>query len=289
MPRKKPASEPSKIEEILSPLSNPMRVTILKIIGQNEPITYSKILEQTGLESGSFYWHVSKMPQLIQQDEQKKYRLTAKGRAAYQLIVDQSALEPPHEEGPYQALFNILGKLLFNISPVRGIIEISLLLFLWGYLLSQARALQVLTITEIYEEPPIELSWMTPLISITLMLLLSWVTTIFLAVTGIIRIPVRRIKKKIRSMEANVWILFSFTPLIMPSFVISLQETTNIATLQLITAIASFIASILVILFHTAAIKYSFNISSTDSFIVTLTLGYVILALAYSAQTIIPY
>ena len=289
MPRKRTASEPSKIEEILSPLSNPMRVTILKIIGQNEPITYSKILEQTGLESGSFYWHVSKMPQLIQQDEQKQYRLTPKGRAAYQLIVDQSAFETSQEEGPYQSLFNIVGKVLFNISPLRGMIEILLILFLWGYLLAQAQALQVLTITEVYENPPIELSWSTPLISIASMLLLSWITILFLGSTGIIKIPIRRIKKKIRSIEANVWLLFSFTPLIMPSFVISFQQTTNIATLQIITAITSFIALTLVILFHTAAIKYTFNASNNDSFIATLALGYLILALAYSIQTMIPY
>ncbi len=289
MPRKKTASEPSKIEEILSPLSNPMRVTILKIIGQNEPITYSKILEQTGLESGSFYWHVSKMPQLIQQDEQKQYRLTPKGRAAYQLIIDQSAFEASQEDRPYQSLFNILGKVLFNISPTRGMIEILLILFLWGYLLAQAQALQILTITEVYENPPTELSWATPLISMTSMLLLSWITTLFLGSTGIIKIPVRRIKKKIRSIEANVWVLFSFTPLIMPSFVISFQQTTNVATLQIITAITSFIALTLVILFHTAAIKYTFNASSNDSFVATLALGYLILALAYSIQTTISY
>ncbi len=106
----------SRIESVVKPLNNKVRLRILMLLAE-APLSYSEILEELQIESGSFYWHVKKMPGLIQQHADKKYSLTALGYRAYDLLVSEAA-PVKEEEDPlwYRNVRNLLSPLLSSTA-----------------------------------------------------------------------------------------------------------------------------------------------------------------------------
>ncbi len=85
-----------KLEEILKPLSNQVRLKLLFLIA-GEPKTYSDLLKATGLESGSFYWHIRKMEALVEQTYDRKYVLSKLGEQAVRLLLaDELEAQPTY-------------------------------------------------------------------------------------------------------------------------------------------------------------------------------------------------
>lgn len=84
------------VEKIIKPLSNDVRQKLLYVLSKG-PRNYTEILELLDLESGSFYWHVKKMPALITQNQEKQYCLTDLGVKAFEFIFPEFSEQPVTE------------------------------------------------------------------------------------------------------------------------------------------------------------------------------------------------
>ncbi len=118
----------SRVDQIFKPLSNAVRLKILFILAEG-PVSYTDILSMTGLESGSFYWHIRKMEGLYTQTVDKKYMLTPTGKKVLSLILGEPEQEsvvnvPP----PLQSALSTISRI--TAAPTWFILQQSILVYL---------------------------------------------------------------------------------------------------------------------------------------------------------------
>ncbi|MHA1168594.1 MAG: winged helix-turn-helix domain-containing protein [Candidatus Hodarchaeales archaeon] len=81
---------PEKHEKFLSDLflivSHAVRRDLIRLIGGWEKISFTDLINETKLSPGTFYYHLKKMPALVQQEDDKRYSLTHEGRMAYEIL-----------------------------------------------------------------------------------------------------------------------------------------------------------------------------------------------------------
>ena len=282
---KEAGSDP--IKEILEPLSNPTRRSILILIGEREPIPYSEILQELGLESGSFYWHLSKMATLITQNEQKHYSLTPKGKAAFRLLIDKA--EPFWEEEPTRLEKSIeaLANEIYSTSIYRLWFELFLIWVLWGFLLFNIKGVLMLLTVEVYDNPPVLLIWISPLITTLIILFLSLATVVFLYSIGILKSPMlKESHLKPLFVKYGTQIMFSTTPLIIPSFIaVYMSFTRPTLFTNILLGFSGFVALFLFVFLHICASINSLNVNVRDAFLIALTLGYFLFGLSFLITT----
>lgn len=117
----------SRVDQIFRPLSNEVRLKLLFLMSEG-PISYTDILAMTGLESGSFYWHIKKMDGLFTQTPDKKYVLNETGMRVIELI--QGKTETSETPSPPIFILKLLPTVSrINTAPTWFILQQSILLY----------------------------------------------------------------------------------------------------------------------------------------------------------------
>ncbi len=137
MPGDRKNSEDEKIYKILS---HKIRRKIIKLIGDAGACSYTEISREVNLEPGTLYHHIDYLKEYVEQDQEKRYRLTALGKAAYQLIQD---VEPVIKssfkaENKFNKFFDVISlSPLYRymaLNPLRFLPEALLIICLLSYL-----------------------------------------------------------------------------------------------------------------------------------------------------------
>ncbi|MFW6117586.1 MAG: helix-turn-helix domain-containing protein [Thermoproteota archaeon] len=68
-------------------INHPIRRRIVELLGRNEPLRSSDLKDFLDIGPGKLYYHLKNLGNLIEQDENRKYKLSQKGKEAYQLLV----------------------------------------------------------------------------------------------------------------------------------------------------------------------------------------------------------
>jgi len=75
------------LDHMFSALSHPVRRSIVILLAEEGPQTYSSMLGRLKLETGTLNHHLSKLRGIVEQDKDRKYCLTVEGQVAYQAIL----------------------------------------------------------------------------------------------------------------------------------------------------------------------------------------------------------
>ncbi len=75
-----------ELDSVFDGLSHPVRRKIIELIGDEGPRTYSQLLEETGLQSGTLNYHLGKLKELLVKDEDGRYSLSHLGVLAYRTM-----------------------------------------------------------------------------------------------------------------------------------------------------------------------------------------------------------
>jgi AcrR family transcriptional regulator len=75
-----------QLQPLFSALGHPVRRDVIRLLREKGPQTYSQILAELGLETGTFNYHLERLGDLLDQLDDGRYRLNDRGLAAYELI-----------------------------------------------------------------------------------------------------------------------------------------------------------------------------------------------------------
>lgn len=105
------------LDYILSVISNKIRRDIIKIVAEEGPISYTKLMKRLGIkDSGTLGFHIKKMNKLFKKDDLGEYVLNELGFRAYRLINELEGRESSEEkEEEYEDII-ISNKLNFNYT-----------------------------------------------------------------------------------------------------------------------------------------------------------------------------
>mgnify|MGYP003875713593 CR=1 FL=1 len=98
-------------------LRSPVRLRILKLLGERGPMPFKELRGELGLGVGTIYYHLSVMAELIERDEKKRYMLSELGMRLFTLLRQDSL--PSLMRGPTRtekALKILLISPFFRIS-----------------------------------------------------------------------------------------------------------------------------------------------------------------------------
>jgi len=73
--------------KIYHALNHPIRREIVKLLGTRGRLCATEFKEILNIGPGKLYYHLENLGSLIEQDEQRKYRLSEEGDEAYQLLI----------------------------------------------------------------------------------------------------------------------------------------------------------------------------------------------------------
>lgn len=82
------AERESEISRFYTVLGHPLRRNMIKIIGQNGSASFTDLRSRLNVSVGTLYYNIDLMEGLVDQDENKRYILTPKGKTAYNLLVE---------------------------------------------------------------------------------------------------------------------------------------------------------------------------------------------------------
>lgn len=74
------------LSKIYEALGHEVRRDIIRLIGSFGKISYSDLMHYLQIKPGSFFYHLKKMPGLIEQDSEKQYKLTSDGEFSYSVL-----------------------------------------------------------------------------------------------------------------------------------------------------------------------------------------------------------
>lgn len=110
------ASRQGLDEEILWMLRQRVRRRIIQVVGENGRISATTLREKLGVSTGSLYYNLRQLSNLVQQDSRRNYLLTEEGVRAYQLIQEQANLGgevvPSKSTNP---LYNFFTNMIFPV------------------------------------------------------------------------------------------------------------------------------------------------------------------------------
>jgi len=82
-------SEDEHITNIFSALKHPIRRKMLDKLGQEKAISFSDLMHSVELgDTGTFGFHINVLINLVEQNEEGKYRLSQLGKVAHQPLED---------------------------------------------------------------------------------------------------------------------------------------------------------------------------------------------------------
>jgi len=76
-----------KRSKIYHALNHPIRREIVKLLGNRGRLGATEFKEILNIGPGKLYYHLENLGSLIEQDEERKYRLSEEGNEAYQLLI----------------------------------------------------------------------------------------------------------------------------------------------------------------------------------------------------------
>jgi hypothetical protein len=75
------------LQEIYAALGHAIRLDIVQYLGAfHRPVQYSELVEWLQIKPGSFYFHIKKLKDLVEQDSEKRFLLTPLGKLALEVI-----------------------------------------------------------------------------------------------------------------------------------------------------------------------------------------------------------
>jgi len=144
-------------------LNHPIRREIVRLLGTKERVGATEFKEILSIGPGKLYYHLENLGSLIEQDDERKYRLSDEGNEALQLLISGEALKV--RTGSPSKLFRFVsvaepillpGWLLSCLyeNPIRHIPETVVLLTLGGWL-CYASGLQPLLLFYLNQSQPL--------------------------------------------------------------------------------------------------------------------------------------
>ena len=272
------------IDNILKPLSNPMRQQLLILLA-NGPVTYTELLNQLQIESGSFYWHIGKMKQLISQNELKEYFLSDLGQKAYELLIFDGST--PQESIPFRPSWYLngfsLAQRIYNLPGWILIQQLIIIILIAGYIMTQQSIIQLGTLPVIISQP-------VDFILVTLSIIFS----LLVITTGVIISQMLYIqpdkdyfRKSILSLSLRVMMASSL--ILLPSIVVSILVSFNLTwlannpVLQLILSIGSLFITILS---TTIMVDRFLDLGLKDGLLIVLPPYYIIVLITFFSDSI---
>jgi predicted transcriptional regulator len=96
--------EHDEIESVVfQALSNPMRRRIIKILEDNNGVSYTELINQLGLSTGKMNYHLEQLEGLIEKNGDRHYVLTSLGKKAFRQI-GRLELEVTEEDKKYATI-----------------------------------------------------------------------------------------------------------------------------------------------------------------------------------------
>jgi DNA-binding transcriptional ArsR family regulator len=75
-----------QLQPLFAALGHPVRRDVVRLLREKGPQTYSQILAELRLETGTFNYHLERLGDLLDRLEDGRYQLNDRGLAAYELI-----------------------------------------------------------------------------------------------------------------------------------------------------------------------------------------------------------
>lgn len=264
-----------QLEQLVKPLSNPLRIRILLLL-KDGPISYSELLGHLQIESGSFYWHLKKMQQLVKQTGDKQYYLSELGETAIQLLQPEEKISEPEQQKYFSRVLHLADKLhkLPNWIVAQQLI---LLIVLATVLFYQQSLLQFGTIVE-YKS---SVSFGDALLSIILSLLAIGITQL-LAIKIYDVLFLRETSIPITQLFTFFFedLLFLGNLLLLgfvSAFILWIDPTSTIVTNSYFIVIGSAVNIILTIILSTGLLIENLGIDDRDALIIQLIVFYPVL------------
>lgn len=156
---------PEKRGEIYHAINHPIRREIVKLLATGGRLGATEFKEILNVGPGKLYYHLENLGSLIEQDKDRKYRLSEEGNEAFKLLITSETLtvkertEAPDRLSPFlnvlQPIF-LPSRLLSYLykNPIRHIPETIILLSLGGWL-CYASGLQPLILFYLNQSQPL--------------------------------------------------------------------------------------------------------------------------------------
>ena len=123
-----PPSE-SELARWYSVLGNPVRLRIIRLLGERGPLSFKELRRELGLGVGTIYYHLDVMSGLVVQDEKKRYLLSERGMMLFSALKDGTlSLVMRKPTSAEKALRIILLSPLFKIAREKPALSIPLAL-----------------------------------------------------------------------------------------------------------------------------------------------------------------
>ncbi|MFQ6095688.1 MAG: winged helix-turn-helix domain-containing protein [Candidatus Bathyarchaeia archaeon] len=151
--------------KIYHALNHPIRREIVKLLGIRGKLGATDFKGILNIGPGKLYYHLENLGSLIEQDEERKYRLSEEGKEAYQLLISGETLTVKERTEAKSGLSLLLSavKPIFSLNrllsylyenPARHIPETIILLSLGGWL-CYASGLQPLMLFYLNQSQPL--------------------------------------------------------------------------------------------------------------------------------------
>ena len=157
-----------KPKKIYHALNHPIRREIVRLLGSRERLGATEFKEILNIGPGKLYYHLENLGSLIEQDKERKYRLSSEGNEAYQLFISGETLTVKERTEAPSIRYRLLesGKTVFlpgwllsylYENPARHVPETIILLSIGGWL-CYASGLQPLVLFYLNQSQPLHLT-----------------------------------------------------------------------------------------------------------------------------------
>ena len=86
------------LQDIYAALGHAIRYDIVQYLGSfHRPVQYTELVEWLQIKPGSFYFHIKKLKGLVEQDIEKRFKLTDLGNLALEVIQSGQSLQLKHQ------------------------------------------------------------------------------------------------------------------------------------------------------------------------------------------------
>ena len=88
----------SELSSFYSALGHPLRRKIIQVLGEEEKATFTRLKSSLNVSTGTLYYNIGLMADLVNQRDDRSYALTSKGALAYHLLQEseEKLLSSPH-------------------------------------------------------------------------------------------------------------------------------------------------------------------------------------------------
>jgi hypothetical protein len=89
-----------QIQNIYAALGHAIRSDIVQYLGTfHRPVQYTELVEWLQIKPGSFYFHIKKLKGIVEQDSQKRFKLTNVGKTALEIMQSGAKIHSKHQKG----------------------------------------------------------------------------------------------------------------------------------------------------------------------------------------------